>query len=119
MLKEITNLNDTSDNLKRRWFTDNDLDLYVWQDHNGTIMQFQFSYNKPQDERIVKWSNNVGLSHYKVESGDPDPYKADTSAILVGEAHLDIDEVQKIFVRAAGKLDQDLYLFILSRLTLK
>jgi hypothetical protein len=117
MLKEISNLNDTSDNLKRRWFTDNRLDLYVWVDQDGNIVEFQLSYNKPQDERIVKWTRKNGLSHYHVENGDPSPYKADASAILQGEAKLDIAEVRKIFKQSAPKLDHDLHEFIITRLT--
>ncbi len=118
MLKEITNLSDTSDNLKRRWFTDNKLDLYVWLDQAGTITEFQLSYNKPENERIVKWTRKDGLSHYHVENGNPSPYKADASVILSGETKLDIVEVRKLFERSARKLNHDLYGFIVTTLTL-
>lgn len=116
MLKEITNLNETSDNLKRRWFTDSKLDLYVWQDHDGAILEFQFGYNKPDDEYIVRWTRDNGLSHHKIQSGETGPYDMDASPILGEPVNRTPEQARKLFVSNAIKLEHDLYEFIVSKL---
>jgi len=56
--------------LHRRWFSDNDFDLIVWQDPSGTITAFQLCYDKRTHERAINWSAHEGFTHHAVDTGD-------------------------------------------------
>lgn len=115
MLKEITNLNQTSDNLNRRWFSGEGLDLYLWQDTNGAVTQFQFSYNKP-DERVVLWTRKDGLSRHSVISENTSPYHMDASAVFGAPSDWPLQEARDLFIRHAQHLEHAVYEFILDKL---
>lgn len=115
MLEEITNLNQTSDDLKRRWFSGDGLDLYVWQETDGSVAEFQFSYNKP-DERVVKWTRATGLTRHAVISDNTSPYHMDASTVLGTATDWPLDEARQLFIHHAQALEHALYAFILDKL---
>lgn len=114
MLKEISDLTQTSDDLKRRWFSDETLDMYVWYDNSNEISEFQISYNKQSDEQVLTWNNKSGLSHHGVDSGSTDPKKMKSSPILTEESRHNIELVRKLFMESGKKLEHDLYEYVFS-----
>lgn len=116
MLKEISDLTQTSDNLKRRWFSDETLDMYVWYDNSDEISEFQISYNKQSDEQVLTWNIKSGLSNHGVDSGSTNPKKMKSSPILTEQSRHNIELVRKLFMNSGQKLEHDLYEYVLSRL---
>lgn len=116
MLKEISDLTQTSDDLKRRWFSDENLDLYVWYDNSDEISEFQISYNKHSNEQVLTWNNKSGLSNHGVDSGSTDPRKMKSSPIMTEESKHNIELVRNLFLESGQKLEHDLYDHVLSRL---
>lgn len=116
MLKEITDLTQTSDDLHRRWFADENLNLYIWQDASHAITQFQISYQLNDDDLVLTWNDNTGLSSHQVDSGSDDPARAKASPVLVKSSKANIDYVRKLFEESGQKLEHDLYEFIFRKL---
>jgi hypothetical protein len=69
MLKE-RRTKQSSDKLKRRWFSDEYYDLIVWEDPQGEIAQFELCYDKYRNEHSFFWSKKEGLMHLKVDDGE-------------------------------------------------
>ncbi|NNE36987.1 MAG: hypothetical protein HKN08_01680, partial [Gammaproteobacteria bacterium] len=112
MLKEISDLTQTSDDLHRRWFADENLNLYVWQDADHEIAGFQIGYRFNDEELVLTWRNKTGLSNHKVDSGSEDPARVKASPILVEESEANIEYVHNIFEESGQKLEDELYEFI-------
>lgn len=68
----------------RRWFYDDDFDLFVWYNPNGSIHGFQLSYDKTGDEKSLTWFRNRGISHHAVDGGEQNPGR-NRSPILIAE----------------------------------
>jgi hypothetical protein len=47
----------------RRWFHDEDFDLFVWQTEMGDITLFQLCYGMDEGERALVWHRHAGLFH--------------------------------------------------------
>lgn len=116
MLKEISDLTQTSDDLRRRWFSDNNLDLYIWDDKNNDIFEIQICFNKDSDEQVLTWNKESGLSCHMVDSGSTSPIKMKSSPILTKESKHNIETVRRLFIERGQKLEHDLYELILSKL---
>lgn len=62
MLREIGYIKQTSGQPFRRWFNDELLDLFVWQEEGGRITGFQLCFDKETDERALTYSEAGGYS---------------------------------------------------------
>ena len=69
MLREIKETNQKRGELKKRWFTSLSMDVFVWFNDDGEITSYQFTYNKPHDEKALVWSKGKGFSHLGVDDG--------------------------------------------------
>ncbi len=61
MLKEILGVADDPP-ARRRWFHDDDFDLFVWQ-AEGELTLFQLCYGADSSERALVWNNSRGFFH--------------------------------------------------------
>ena len=116
MLKEINDLTQTSDDLQRRWFSDEEIDLYVWLDENDTIHEFQISYHTNDNDHVLIWNSASGLFAHSVDSGTLNPSKMKSSPMLTENIEFDVNHIRDLFEKNGKKLEHDLYEFILSRL---
>ncbi|MDB5809236.1 MAG: hypothetical protein JWN94_1358 [Betaproteobacteria bacterium] len=66
MLREITASKRTEGAFERRWYQDDQFDLYVWFDNEGAITHFQLAYDKPTVEKALDWKHSDGFMHYRV-----------------------------------------------------
>lgn len=55
----------------RRWFHDDDFDLFVWQTERGDVTLFQLCYGPASGERALVWHRDGGLFHDGTEPGSP------------------------------------------------
>ncbi len=116
MLKEIENVSQSQNEPGRRWFSDAEIDLYLWYDKDNNITQFQICYNKGPGEQALTWNNEDGFSQHDVDDGEGGIYRMKSSPILLNNAELDLKTVNELFLRHAQKIDHDIYMFIASHL---
>jgi len=116
MLSEVTNTRQIEGEPRRRWFTDPSIDLYVWYDERGAVVQFQICYDKGPDEKALNWNAGAGFSHRGVDDGEGGVFRMKSTPILTGAADLDLDAVRRTFVESAGNIEYDLHEFILHKL---
>ena len=49
--------------MHRRWFHDDDFDVFLWQTPSGEVIRFQVCYGIGPDERALVWHQHAGLFH--------------------------------------------------------
>ena len=72
-LREISPVQQSPGAGLRRWFTSSEMDLFVWEGDDGTLLGFQFSYDKQLGERALAWNAQAGFSHDRVDDGEGAP----------------------------------------------
>jgi len=116
MLAEIHTVHQETGGLRRRWFSDRKLDLYVWYDDGDNIVQFQICYDKGPDEQALSWQADSGLSNRSVDDGESGVFRMKSSPILTVDSAFNASAVCELFVESGQKLEHDLYEFVLARL---
>lgn len=119
MLKEIEKSNGESDNLTRRWFSDDALDLYVWHNDAGDIVQFQICYDKGPDERAVDWHHERGVTHHKIDDGEGKAMHMKSTPILIEGADFDRERVLTLFEDHAAYIEHGIVRFVLQHLRIE
>lgn len=115
MLREITTIWQNSSAQQRRWFTDADMDLFVWFcDRIPT--EFQLSYGKRDIEYTISWKRDEGFSHYCVDDGENRPARYKMTPILLDQAELNISQIARSFLAAREAMNPGLAGFIYARL---
>ena len=115
MLHEISNVKQNSRNQSRRWFTDNDMDLFIWFSKQAPI-GFQLSYNKQADEKALCWESKKGFQHYSVDSGEIEPIRYKMSPIYTSDGDFDSHTMATSFLYNSENIDASLADFIYARL---
>jgi hypothetical protein len=69
MLREIPGTRQIRGEPRRRWFSSEFMDLYVWYDTAGDPLGFQLCYGKPNAERAFTWFRPDNFSHMRVDKG--------------------------------------------------
>jgi hypothetical protein len=66
-MQEYTNIRQDKSGF-RRYFNDDDFDLYVWYDYRGgSITGFQLIYDKRITPRAITWIIGKGFRHNKTD----------------------------------------------------
>lgn len=116
MLREITATRQNNDNLRMRWFTDSDMDLYIWF-KKSDIESFQLTYDKQGDEHAINWEQGGRFSHSCVDSGETLAYmQYKMSPILMPDGSLDAIDVAHKFLLSSNNLEKTIIEFIYARL---
>jgi hypothetical protein len=66
MLREIEGVADEP-RTHRRWFHDEDFDLFVWQTEEGDVTLFQLCYGAAPGEQALVWHRSGGFFHDGME----------------------------------------------------
>jgi len=53
----------------RRWILDDDMELTVWFNDDGSPSGFQIVYDRMHDPRLFSWSHSFGTAHCRIETG--------------------------------------------------
>ena len=116
MLYEITRLRQSNRQQFKRWFTSQDMDLFVWL-IDDTPTHFQLSYDKRQQERMISWSYHRGFQHYLIDTGEYDSKHYKQSPLLITACqHQNITRLARDFLAACDNIDVGLAEFIYARL---
>ncbi|MHA3773234.1 hypothetical protein ACXR0O_17005 [Verrucomicrobiota bacterium sgz303538] len=95
-----------SDDYRRRWFSDQYFDLYVWYEADGSIHGFQLAYAKPGNEHALTWTSTGGFRHSAVDSGESSPFSGLTPILIAG-GHFPAAKVAREFRERASELEPD------------
>lgn len=101
----------------RRWFSDENFDLFIWYDDEKEIQPsgFQLSYDKQGYERALTFHENKGYRHDGIDSGEEDA-SINRSPVLVQDGEFAFDSVIQDFETAAEKIDPEIRKWTLEKL---
>lgn len=116
MLREIPATRQNNPDIRKRWFTDSDMDLYIWL-KNDAPASFQLTYNKQDKEHAINWNSHTGFSHNRVDSGEEVAHlKYKMSPILLPDGNFDAPDTAHKFLRASKNIDGTIADFTYARL---
>ena len=116
MLQEIASTHRTGNRKPKRWFTDSNMDLFVWFKNQRPVC-FQFSYNKLQQEHSISWHVESGFSHTMINSGNRHTkYSAPSMTSSEHHHHFDATIIAREFLQASNHITASLADFIFARL---
>ena len=117
MLKETEGVRQYRGEGRRRWFSDDALDLIVWyKADESSIAGFQLCYGKAEAQRAFTWHMDYGYSHNKIDDGEGRPLKHKMSPVLVPDGLLDKESLSKEFIRRAEGIDADIKALVIDKL---
>jgi hypothetical protein len=117
MLFEIKYISQTDVHFIRRWFSDDDFDLFTWQSSDGQMRRFELSYAKNRAEHALSWDVLSGYLHHRVDSGEDrggERYKM--CPLLVADGRLQKEEIAELFGQASRKIDAVIAEFVYCKL---
>ena len=115
MLREIRNIVQRSLTRRKRWFHDDDFDLYVWQAPEGDVLELQLCYERGTSrERALTWKRGIGYANYTVDSGEANPTERSTP-ILIGGGQFGGWRIREKLVGAADSLEPEIAAFVLDK----
>ena len=116
MLHEIRAIRQNNRSLRRRWYHDHDMDLFVWL-REGEPVRFQLSYDHSGDEKMVCWDYHHGVRHYRVDNGERPAGRYKMSPVLVDtDDHFNPEQLARQFLAASENMQASLADFIYARL---
>ena len=128
MLREIKRTRQDAPEQHKRWFTDQDMDLFVWSvkdyetDENAPelerVVKFQLSLNKQSRELAITWQTDGDVEIYEVDEGSR-PGKHPSSPIFVDpESDLNSDQLAQI-KRSLSNVDYKTASFLIDKISQK
>lgn len=116
MLREIANVRQVEGEPRRRWFSDEQLDLVVWENPDREIIGFQLCYGKVRNEHALTWMAGLGFSHNQVEDGESRPGRYKATPVLVEDGTFNMEDVAPDFLAHSAGLTESLRDFIYRKL---
>ena len=113
-LREIAAVRQEAGGPRRRWFSCPSADLYVWQDDEG-IAAFEFCWDKPRAERVLRWDREEGALHARIDDGESHALES-RSPVFAADGVYDAAAAALAFEAVAAGLEAGLYRFVLARL---
>ena len=101
---------------RRRWFSDDDWDVIVWQDDSNRVVGFQLCYDRTRDEHALTWRQDRGFTHQKVDAGESDVQHYKQSPILIADGKFDPQALANTFKQKSAKMDPAMAAFIHDKL---
>ncbi|MBS0308135.1 MAG: hypothetical protein JSS58_04110 [Proteobacteria bacterium] len=117
MLKEIRDVRQIAGEPLRRWFSSATQDLVVWNDEHGSVLAFQFCYDKGSVEHAVRWDAEKGFRYLKVDDGESGGglrYKA--SPLLLANGAPDVTYMLACFGQNDAHLPESIRMQIVGKL---
>ena len=101
--------------LRRRWFSDILMDLYVWEDEAGDLVRFQLCY-KVGAEHAFTWDREDGFTHDRVDDGEGYPGSMRTP-ILVPNGVVNKPALSALLHGSRNSIEPALYEFLSGKLS--
>jgi len=116
VLQEIKNPRQIKDELPRRWFSDDTMDLIVWLDADNEIASFQLCYDKPFAEHALTWRKESGFLHNRVDAGEDKSGSHKGTPILVPDGEFNLNTIAEKFRQLALQIDNTIADFVILKL---
>ena len=114
MLREIGYIKQTPGQLFRRWFNDELLDLFVWQEEGGRITGFQLCFDKETDERALTYSEANGYSLHNVHTEESSLDMG--SPVLRRGAELPFPHLLALLAERGAGIDSRVFRYVMEKL---
>lgn len=108
MLTEIEKTRQIPGEGIRRWFRDEELDLIVWYDEDGSLEGFQLCYDKMRHERALTWRKPNSYQHHAIDTGESATGGPKMSPVLVADGLVDSQRIEKTFSQRNEGVPKDL-----------
>ncbi|MDH4161475.1 MAG: hypothetical protein OEW15_02135 [Nitrospirota bacterium] len=116
MLQEVSPVRQIANENPRRWFSSSDMDLTVWVDREGKISGFELCYDKGKDERAVRWFENEGFIHERIDDGENRPGRFKGTPILVPDGMFASQVIAERFHKESENIEQKIASFVYGKL---
>ena len=117
MLKEITYVRQIAGEPRRRWFEDEYFDLIVWFDAQDAIVEFELCYDKPKNQRALRWERPHAYSHFRVDDGEHHAGRGKASPILLRDPRFDREKVLARFELESTGLEEGISRLVREKLS--
>lgn len=108
MLREISYVKQERKKDRKRWFTDDDWDVFVWNRPDGSFSGFQLCYDKTGYQRALTWMDGEAPAHTAVRETNGHAGTHDhSSPLLVADGSADIPSLVEQFRDVSAKIDAD------------
>jgi hypothetical protein len=116
VLREIRYVRQERKQDRRRWFTDDDWDVYVWNRADGSFSGFQLCYGKTGRQRALTWMHGQPPSHTAVKEDHGVGNHGKEAAMLVADGTLDPAALIQDFMETSAEVDPPVREYIAGRL---
>lgn len=115
MLREIRNTQQIPGEAPRRWFFSHEQDFLVWMGDDGLPIAFQLAYGKYHNEHAIRWKEDGGFVHYRVDDGEQSGMGKET-ALLHPDGVFKAKQVLDQFLELSKEMPKDIVDFVSARL---
>jgi hypothetical protein len=116
VLREIKYVQQQRKTDKRRWFTDDDWDVYVWNRKDGSYSGMQLCYAKSRNQRALTWMDGKPPYHATVSEEAGPGNHGKEAAMLVADGTLDIAGLARHFWKVSREIDPEVRKHIIGKL---
>jgi hypothetical protein len=116
MLKEHDNVRQIEGEPRRRWFSDDYIDLVVWSDDDGLPIGFQLCYDKYRNERALTWHQDRGWRHDRVSDGEDRFGSPKQSPVLVADGVCDYTALMQSIGSRCSEIEAEVVQFVLQKI---
>ncbi len=116
MMREIANVRQIEGEPRCRWFKGEGIDLSVWQDESGNVVEFELCYDKGWEQRALRWEKPAKYGHYLVDDGEGKPGKQKASPVLFHNSDFDRDWVALLFMQESRNLEKMIAEFVYEKI---
>ena len=112
MFRETPNVRQIKGDPKRRWFTDDDLELIVWFGKENRIIGFQLCYEIERQPKALTSQETDSFFHNGIDDGEQWPGGHKSTPILVPDGIFDKENAGKRFARSSQSLPAEIAEFV-------
>lgn len=103
--REIANVAQEPGPARRRWFRCDDMDLFTWQEADGTVVRFQLTARSRERELACTWDPGEGLVPGAVDDGSSEAMKHPGAPLIVRGSVVDTGDLAARFAARSDALD--------------
>lgn len=116
MFTEIKNVRQIKGEPKRRWFSDEDLELIVWLGRGNSIIGFQLCYEINGKPKALTWQAHDGFLHSGIDDGESRPGYYKATPILIPDGTFDKESIGRRFAASGGNLPDGIADFVVGKI---
>ena len=100
---------------RKRWFSSETMDCFVWTGDLDNIVCVQLTYNKQAREKALIWQKDSGISFFDVDDGCQ-PRKHPSTPIFVRANSGHVDNIIGKLMKERGDLDMQTLNFLIGKI---